>query len=255
MFFEDSFMKKKLFSVIFGQRAKIFRLWKQYSRCHEKLSIEFFLEKKMWFFFIFVYWTIFSVFLSKDFPQNCQNWILRVHRKPWKKNIFFWKNFSCSYRFRKWAKKFRPPQKLFGQGCANCFRPVDGFNLRSFFEKKIRYILSFSHTEQTLFGIQSKVFQQGCQKKLSQVSIIAGHWAISFHSFVEKIAAVMPKLHSTCLQEQFEWNFSWKKVFSFFYIIRTLSEKILAFYKFFSKELSKVFSTHPWEHFDGKFFL
>ena len=43
-------MKKKLFSVIFGQRAKIFRLWKQYSRCHEKLSIEFFFGKKCDFF-------------------------------------------------------------------------------------------------------------------------------------------------------------------------------------------------------------
>ena len=217
--------------------------------------MKIFLGTKCDFFFIFVYWTNFSAFLSKDFPQKCQNWILRVRRKTLKKNIFFWKNFSSFYRFRKWAKKIRPSGKTFWQGCANCFRPIDGFNLIISFENKIRYILAFSHTEQTLFGIQSKIFQQGCQKKLSKVSIIAGHWAKSFFSFVGKFAAVLPKLHSTCLQEQFEWNFFLKNSLQFLYIIRTLSEKILAFYHFFSKELSEVFSTYPREQFDGKYFL
>ena len=43
-------------------------------------------------------------------------------------------------------------------------------SVNSFWEvflKKITYILSFSHTEQTLFGIQSEIFQQSCQKRLS----------------------------------------------------------------------------------------
>ena len=132
-----------------------------------------------------------------------------------RKIYIFWKKISCSYRFRKWAKKIRPSGKFFGQGCANCFRPVDGFILRSFSEKQIRYILSFSHTEQNLFGLQSEIFQQGRQKELSKLFIISRHWAKNFRPFVKKIAAVLPKLHSTCLQEQFEWTFFLKKSLQF----------------------------------------
>ena len=39
-----------------------------------------------------------------------------------------------------------------------------GWNWEVFFEKKLWYHLSFSNTEQTLFGIESKIFLQGCQK-------------------------------------------------------------------------------------------
>ena len=138
------------------------------------------------------------------------------------------------------GKNFGLPASFFGQGCANCFRPVDGFNLRIFFWKKVRYILSFSHNEQTLFGSQSKILQQGCQKKLSKFLIISGHWAKSFLFFVEKIVAVLPKLHSTCLQEQFEWNFPLKKKCSVSFIYYSDSErKKLAFYQLFYDGFSK----------------
>ena len=137
------------------------------------------------------------------------------------------------------GKNFGLPASFYGQGCANCFRPVNGFILRFLFEKKVRYILSFSHNEQTLFGSQSKILQQGCQKKLSKFLIISGHWAKSFLFFVEKIVAVLPKLHSTCLQEQFEWNFPLKKVFSFFHILFGQWAKKIGFLSTFYDGFSK----------------
>ena len=112
-------------------------------------------------------------------------------------------------------------------------------HFEKFFWKKIRYILSFSHTEQTLFGIQSKIFLQVCQKKLSKFSILAGHWAKSFLSFVEKIAAVLPKLHSTCLQEQFEWSFFLKKGHHFLLYYSDTERKKFAFYQFFFEGVVK----------------
>ena len=87
-----------------------------------------------------------------------------------------------------------------------------------FFWKKIRYILSFSHTEQTLFGSQSKILQQGCQKKLSKFLIISGHWAKRFLFFLSKKLSqccqnCIPRVYRNSLNE----TFPWKKVFSFFY--------------------------------------
>ena len=113
-------------------------------------------------------------------------------------------------------------------------------HFENFFEKQIRYNLSFSHTEQTLFGIQLNFFQRGCQKKLSKISIIAGHWARTFLSFIEKIAAVLPELHSTCLQEQFERVFFLKKSLSFFLFYSDTERKKIAFHQLFRNSLKKI---------------
>ena len=192
-----------------------------------------FFWKKNEIFFIFVYWTNFSVFLSKDFPENCQNWILRVHRKPWKENIFFWKNISCPYRFRKWEKKFRPSRKTFWQGCANCFRPVDGFILRSFSEKKSD---TFYHSR-TL----SKPFSAFSRKFFSRV--VRKNY-LNFQSLPDieqKVFFLLSKKLQQCCQNcilrvcrnSLNEVSSWKKVIIFFYIILTLNEKNLAFHQFF----------------------
>ena len=73
---------------------------------------------------------------------------------------------------------------FFHQNFENCFRRVHWINLRIFFWNE--KILSFSHTEETLFVIQSEIFQQGRQKELSKVLIISGHWAKSFRFFLRK---------------------------------------------------------------------
>ena len=195
--------------------------------------MKFFLEKKMWFFFIFVYWTNFSVFLSKDFPLNCQNWILRVHRKPWKEHIFFWKNISCSYRFRKWAKKFRPPRKTFWQGCANCFRPVDGFILRSFFEKKSDTIYHSRTLSKRFSAFSQKFFSRVVRKHYLKFQSLPDIEQNVFFLLSKKIATVLPKLYSMCLQEQFERTFFLKKSLQFLLYYSDTERKTFGFLSIF----------------------
>ena len=69
---------------------------------------------------------------------------------------------------------------------------------------------SLPDIEQKVFFLLSKKLQQCCQNCILRV-------------------------YRNSLNEVF----SWKKVFSFFYIIRTLSEKILAFYQFFFEGVVK----------------
>ena len=105
------------------------------------------------------------------------------------------------------------------------------------FEKFLKKMSDTFYHSRTLskafFGIQSKISQQGCQKKLSKFSIIAGHWAKSFLSVVENIAAVLPKLHSTCLQEQFEWSFFSKKSLQFLLYYSDTERKNFGFLSIF----------------------
>ena len=233
MFFEDSFMRKKPFSVFFGQRAEILRLWKQYSTCHEKLSNEVFLGKKCEFFsFLFIELTL------QFFCQRISHRIVKgesyVSTGNLGRNIFFLKKtLAALIVFGSERKNFGLLAKLLGRVVQTVFDLSMGSIWDFFLENKLRYILAFSHTEQTLFGIQSKIFQQSCQKNYLKFQSLPDIERKVFFSFVGKFAAVLPKLHSTCLQEQFEWNFFLKNSLQFLYIMRTLSEKILAFYQFF----------------------
>ena len=198
-----------------------------------------FLEKKCEFFFIFVYCTNFSVFLSKDFPQNCQNWILRVHRKPWKEYIFFEKNVSCSYRFRKWAKKFRPSRKTFWQGCANCFRPVDGFIFRNFFEKESDTFYHSRTLSKPFSAFSRKFFSRVLRKNYLNFQSLPDIEQKVFLLLSKKLQQFCQNCILRVCSNSLNEIFSWKKVIIFFYIIRTLSEKILAFYQIFFEGVVK----------------
>ena len=149
-------------------------------------------------------------------------------RKIW----FLEKNFSCTYRFQKGAKKIRPSGKIFWQGCADCF----DLSVGSFWEvflKKIRYILSFLHTEQNFFGIQSQTFQQGRQKELSKLLIISGHWANSFRAFVKKYCSATKTAFCVFTGTVWTKKLLEKKSWVFLIFFRRLSKKILAPYPFF----------------------
>ena len=138
------------------------------------------------------------------------------------------------------GKNFGLPASFYGQGCANCFRPVNGFILRFLFEKKVRYILSFSHNEQTLFGSQSKILQQGCQKKLSKFLIISGHWAKSFLFFCRKNCRSAAKTAFYVFTGTIWMKFSLEKKCSVSFIYYSDSErKKLAFYQLFYDGFSK----------------
>ena len=202
--------------------------------------MKFFLGKKCDFFFIFVYWTNFSVFLSKDFPLNSQNWILRVQRKLWKEHIFFFeKTLAALIVFGSERKNFGLLAKLFGRVVQTAF----DLSMGSFWEvfltnNQIQFIIlahwgnPFRHSvknflagllENTIWSSNhcrtlSKMFSFFCRKKLQQ--------------------CCQNCIICVCRNSLNEL-FSWKKVFSFFYIIRTLSEKILVFYKFFFEGVVK----------------
>ena len=168
--------------------------------------------------------------------------------------FFFKQNFSCSYRFQKWAKKVRPSGKIFRQGCANCFRPVCRFILKSFFVNDQIHFIIVAHWANR-FGIQSEIFQHGLQKELSKVLIVSGHWAKSFRPFVKKCCRATKT--AFCVLTGIFWTkkTSWKKVLGFFFIFfADWAKKFWLLINFFSTELSKVYSTCPWEHFDKKCF-
>ena len=174
-------------------------------------------------------------FLSKDFPQDCQNWLLRVHRNPWKKNNFlkkllvflsFWEISEKNSAF--WQKKW--------QVCENCFRRVYGIILSSFFDNKIRYSLPFSHTEQT-FSAFSRLFFSRVVRKNYLIFFNSGHWAKKFGPFVEKSSKAANTafnmftgtVSKNCLEKKLE----------FLLFSRTLSEKSSAVYQSLSDEVVK----------------
>ena len=144
----------------------------------------------------------------------------------------FKKTLAVLIVFRNQRKHFDLLAKFFGRFVQTAF----DLSVGSFWEvflKKIRYILSFSHTEQTLFGIQSKIFQQGRQKELSKVLITSGHWAKSFRPFFKKVLQGYQNCILRVYRNILNKKNSWKKGLGFFYFFRTLSEKVLAFYQFF----------------------
>ena len=113
---------------------------------------------------------------------------------------------------------------------------VFDLSVGSFWEvsmKKIRYILSFLHTEQNLFGIQSENFQQGRQKELSKLSIISGHWAKSFRPFVKKILQGYQNCILRVYRNSLNEKASQKKVLGFLLFLEDWAEKLWLFINFF----------------------
>ena len=94
-----------------------------------------FFWKKCIFFIIFVIWASFFSFLSKDFQQDCQNWIVRFHKKSWKENILLKKLCVC-YFFSEMSQKLSALWRIFfRQRCENCFWCVHNIIMRNFFWK------------------------------------------------------------------------------------------------------------------------
>ena len=187
------------------------------------------------FFISFVFWVKFFSFLSEYFEQDCRNWNLRVDRKSWKKINFLEKNVGVFFFFRNEQKSFKIWTKVFFSRVVNTAFDV---SIGCFWEVLLAHWANpFRHSVED--------FPLGMSDIRSNFLIISWHWAKNFHSFVEKIEAGMPELHSTCLQEQFERYVFLKKVLNFFFLLRTLSEKVLAICQFFPMGLSIVYSTCP----------
>ena len=155
-----AFRKKNFSLSLLGNEQKISRCKDSILRVPMNILKNFF--GKNVFLMNFAYCANFVSFLSKDFQQDCQNWIVRFHNKTWKENNLFKKLCVC-YSFSEMSQKLMALwPNFFRQRCENCFWCVLKIIERYFFLKKVRYFLAFSHTEQTLFGIQSKNFVQGC---------------------------------------------------------------------------------------------
>ena len=148
---------------------------------------------------------------GKYFIERYLCFLLLFRNEP-KNFLAFWRNF-------------------FGRVVQTAFDLSVGSFSEFFLTKKVRSFLSFSHTEQRLYGIQSNIFQQGCQKKLSKFLLPSGHWEKKFRPFDEKNAAGLPKLLSTCVQEQFERNNFFENL-EFLLSFSDMSKKILAFCQF-----------------------
>ena len=103
--------------------------------------------------------------LSKKFRCGLQNSIPRVHRNFLMRKSFLLteKCIVSSFSDIKqitWASYW----KKIWLGCQNCIVPVHRNILKkNFFSKKKLYFLSFSDTEQNIFGLLSKMFRWGCR--------------------------------------------------------------------------------------------
>ena len=151
----------------------------------------------------------------------CQNTSSRIAKteiyvstgKLGRKVIFIEKLVGVLPSFRIEKKTFGLLAKIFWQLCENCFQCVHRVILRSFFEKQIPFIILANWA--TPFWHWVGDFRAGLSEKLAKFLIISGYWAKNVRSFDEKKAVGLPKLLSTCLQEQFEKLFFLKKSLKF----------------------------------------
>ena len=125
-----------------------------------------------------------------------------------------------------WRKLFGRVVKTASDVCIGSFWEV-------VFEKKNQIHLSSLHTQLTFIGIQSKIFQQGCQKTIQ-----------IFNLFLALSANVSPFCPENFQQDCQNWilfvyrnrleeKFPRKNVRKSFCLFRTLSKKILAFFNLF----------------------
>ena len=125
----------------------------------------------------------------------------------------------------------------------------------NFFEKKVRCILSFSQTEQSLFRHSVEEFPPGLSEKTIKN---CNH----FRTLSEKFSFFCGKNCSSAAKTAFYvftgtvWMkfFFEKKSSVSFILIGQGAKKNWLFINFFTMGLAKVYSTCPWEHFDGKVF-
>ena len=187
----------------------------------------------------------FSPILSKDFRQDCQNWNVRFHKKTWNENTLFKK--LCVLLFSEMSQKLLALwRKFFGSVVKTAF-VVSLLSLREFFFEKDQILFSILAHWANPFRHSVEDFRAGL---LENTILFFNHFRILSEQFPlswQKKAVGLPKLLSTCLQEQFGNNIFLKKSLEFFlFFFRKLSEKIFwIFRNFFPMGLTKVYSTCP----------
>ena len=183
-----------------------------------------FFWKKCIFFKIFVLWTNFFNFWSKDFQQDCQNWNVRFHKKTWKENNLFKKLCVC-YSFSEMSQKLLALwRKFFGSVVKTAF-DVSLISLREFFFEKDQILFSILAHWANPFWHSVEDFRAVL---LENTILFFNHFRILSEQFPlswQKKVVGLPKLLSTCLQQQFENKIFLKKSVEFFHFFRKLSQK------------------------------
>ena len=209
----------------------------------------------MCFFFIFVYWTDFSVFC-----QRISHIIVKTESyvstgNLGRKIIFFEKTLAVLIAFGI-ERTISAFWQNFLAGLRKLLSTCPWVIFENFFWKKVRYILPFSHTEQSLFRHSVEEFPAGLSEKTIENF---SH----FRTLSEKFSLFCGKNCSSAAKTAF-YVFTgtvWMKLFFekkssvSFILIGQGAKKNWLFINFSTMGLAKVYSTCPWEHFDGKYFL
>ena len=152
-------------------------------------------------------------FFEQTFSAFCQNTSNRIVETEiyvltgnlWRKLGFLKKLLVFLFFFvRNERKIFNLLTKTFWPGCENCFQRVHSIILRSLvWKKKLDTFFLLAHWT-NIFGIQSKFFQQGCQKNHLNFQSFPDCERKLFSLLSGKLPTGLPKLNSICLQERIE---------------------------------------------------
>ena len=180
----------------------------------------------MFFNIISVFWAIFSSFCQKTCGKIVKTEFHMSRGKLWRNLCFLKKNSGDLIVFRN-------EQKI----SAFC-RNFSGRVVKTALDGSIGSIWAFcwikksdtfyhSRTLTISFRHSVEFFPASCKKKLSKSLISSWHTAEKFGPFVAKIPAGLPRLLSTCLQEQFETKSFLKKGLEFVLSFSDMSDKSL----------------------------
>ena len=132
--------------------------------CRQHFNEGFFWGNCIFFLSVSLLEETFSTFWQNTSNKIVETEIYVSTRNLWRKLSFLKKLLVFLFFWFRNERKIFNLLTTFRQGCKNCFRRVHRIILRSLVRKKDQIQLSSLHTELTIFGIQSKIFQQGCQK-------------------------------------------------------------------------------------------
>ena len=128
------------------------------------------------------------------------------------------------------------------------------FILRSFFWKRSDTIYHSRKLSKTFLAFSQRFSSRVVRRNYLNFSSSPDIEQKVFAFFSKKMLQGYQNFILRVYRNSLKEKSSWKKVLGFSNFFRSLSKKILASYLFFSKELSKVYSTCPWEHFEEKCF-
>ena len=203
--------------------------------------MKFFWKKKCDFFFFIVYWTDFLVFCQRISHRNIKNESYVSTGNLGRKKFFFEKTLTVLIVFGNERKIFGLLAKLFGRVVHKLLSTCPWVHFEKFFEKKVRYILSFSQTEQSLFRHSVEDFPAGLSEKTIKTF---NH----FRTLSEKFSIFCGKNCSSAAKTAcyvftgtvwMKFFFEKKSSVSFILIGQGASEKKLAFYQLFYNGVSK----------------